>query len=300
MRISTLQIYSQGLNALLDQQRNLFDTQLQLSTGRRIVQPADDPTGSARLLELGESMALTEQYQSNIGAARSRLQLEETTLNGVVGGLQRARELVVRGLNDTLGPEDRAAIAVELREILDETLSLANRRDANGEYIFAGNRTQQSPFQHDGSGTFSYAGDQGQRHLQVGPARQVPVGDSGLDVFMKVPAPAGGYQDIFSTLYQAAEGMAAGAGSPDSITAIDNSLNRVLEVQADIGARLNSLDREQGVNEGYLLQLEEAYGNIQDLDIAEAAARLSQQAATLQAAQSAFVQTQNLSLFNYL
>jgi len=300
MRISSLQIHSQGLNALLDQQRKLFDTQLQISTGRRIVQPADDPTGSARLLDLGESMAITEQYQANIGAARGRLQLEETTLDGVVGGLQRARELVVRGLNDTLGPEDRAAIAVELREILDETLSLANRRDASGEYIFAGNRTRQPPFEADGSGNFRYLGDQGQRYLQVGPTRQVPVGDSGFDVFMKVPAPGGGYQDIFTTLYQAAEDMANGAGNPDSITAIDNSLDRVLAVQSDIGARLNSLDREQGVNESYLLQLEEAYGNIQDLDIAEAAARLSQKAATLQAAQSAFVQTRNLSLFDYL
>ena len=194
MRIGTLQLFRQGVNSILDQQTRLAGTQLQLASGKRINKPSDDPTGAAQLLGLSESLKVTGQYQKNIDYARSRLELEDAALGSVGDALQRARELAVQGLNDTNGAEDRAAIAKEIRQLTDEVMGLANRKDANGEYLFGGHQGQNAPFSHDGSGTFSYTGDQGQRRLQVGPARQISDSDSGLDVFMKVPASGGGFE----------------------------------------------------------------------------------------------------------
>ena len=211
MRIGTLQLFRQGVNAILDQQTRVAGTQLQLASGKRINKPSDDPIGAAQLVGLSESLKVTEQYQKNIDHARSRLELEDAALGSVGDALQRARELAVQGLNDTNGAQDRAAIAQEIRQLTDEVLGLANRKDGAGEYLFAGFQGQNAPFSHDGSGNFSYAGDQGQRQVQVGPARQVADGDSGLDVFMKVPAAGGGFEDVFSTLYKLATDLEANA-----------------------------------------------------------------------------------------
>ena len=128
MRISTLQIHRQGVNSILDLQTQLFRTQQQLSTGKRMITPADDPTGSAQLLGLSESAAVTEQYQRNIQHLQSRLELEDSVLASVGDNLQRARELAVQALNDTNSAEDRVAIAREVRQITDQVLAVANSK----------------------------------------------------------------------------------------------------------------------------------------------------------------------------
>ncbi|MGD8672600.1 MAG: flagellar hook-associated protein FlgL [Thiogranum sp.] len=300
MRIGTLQLFRQGVNAILDQQTRVAETQLQLASGKRINRPSDDPTGAAQILGLSESLKVTEQYQKNIEHARSRLELEDAALGSVGDALQRARELAVQGLNDTNGAQDRAAIAQEIRQLTDEVLGLANRKDGAGEFLFAGFQGQNAPFSHDGSGNFSYAGDQGQRQLQVGPARQVADGDSGLDVFMKVPAAGGGFEDVFSTLYKLATDLEANAPNAGSLDQIDAAMDHLLSFRATAGARLNAIDSQATINGALLEQLNATRSNIEDLDYAEAASRLSQQSVTLQAAQQAFVKVQNLSLFNFL
>jgi flagellar hook-associated protein 3 FlgL len=300
MRIGTLQLFRQGVNAILDQQTRVAGTQLQLASGKRINNPSDDPIGAAQLVGLSESLKVTEQYQKNIDHARSRLELEDAALGSVGNALQRARELAVQGLNDTNGAQDRAAIAQEIRQLTDEVLGLANRKDGAGEYLFAGFQGQNAPFSHDGSGNFSYAGDQGQRQVQVGPARQVADGDSGLDVFMKVPAAGGGFEDVFSTLYKLATDLEANAPNAGSLDQIDAAMDHLLGFRATAGARLNAIDSQATINGALLEQLNATRSNIEDIDYAEAASRLSQQSVTLQAAQQAFVRVQNLNLFNFL
>ncbi len=301
MRISTQQIYQRGVDAMLDQQTKLFKTQMQLSTNLRFLSPADDPTAAAQVLGLNESISITEQYRSNADAAQARLTIEDSTLSGVSNALQRARELAVRANNDTLGPEERNAIALEIREIMGEVKGLANTKDASGEYIFGGFQSQTIPFSDNGAGVFTYSGDQGQRQLQIGPSRQVAVGDSGLDVFMKIGNAAGtGYQDVFTSLNILATDLEANTPNSSSITDIDNAIDNILGTQARIGSRLNTIDREEQVNASYSLQLETTRSSVRDLDVAQAASDLSRQTAVLEAAQLSFVRIQGLSLFNYL
>lgn len=301
MRISTHQIYQSGVDAMLDQQSKLFKTQMQLSTNLRFLSPADDPTAAAQVIGLNESIAITEQYRNNAGAAQARLNIEDGTLSGVSNALQRARELAVRANNGTMSADERKAIALEIRQIMGEVQGLANTKDASGEYIFGGFQSQTKPFSDNGSGVFTYSGDQGQRQLQIGPSRQVAVGDSGLDVFMKVSNAAGtGYQDVFTTLYSLATNLEANTPNSNSITEIDNALDNVLGTQSRIGSRLNTIDREEQVNASYSLQLETTRSSVRDLDVAQAASDLSRQTAVLEAAQLSFVKIQGLSLFNYL
>lgn len=186
MRVSTSQMFNLGLNAILSQQSGVAKTQLQVATGKRILTPSDDPAGAKQILDLNETLELTRQYQINADTATSRLALEDSVLDGVTNLLQRVRELAIQGNNSTLTGADRQAIARELEERLGELLGLANTRDANDEYLFAGFSTRTRPFATDGAGNFTYNGDQGQRELQVGPSYRVADGDSGTRVFQAI------------------------------------------------------------------------------------------------------------------
>ncbi len=300
MAISTLQMFHKGINSILDQQSKLIRTQQQLSSGKRILEPADDPTGTTRVIGLTETQRITDQYQSNIIQARNRLGAEETVLVSAADILQRAHELSVKSLNGSNSINDRAATAREVRQLLDEMLSLGNRKDGNGDYLFAGSKGKLVPFSSNGAGVFSYAGDQGQRRIQVAPDRLIADGDSGLDVFMKVPTGAGGYEDVFTTLYNFATELESNSPQTTTLDQLDKALEHVLTVQSGVGARQNALDNQERINDSLLFQIQTTRSGIEDLDYAEAAARLSQQTITLQAAQQAFVRVQNLSLFNFL
>jgi flagellar hook-associated protein 3 FlgL len=300
MRISTSWIFQQGVNAMLDKQTALAKTQLQLATGQKILKPSDDPTAATRVLDLNQVIDTISQYQRNADFADARLALEETTLSGAVDMLQRIRELTVQALNDTLGAADRGAIAVEVRENIDALLQLANTRDANGEYLFSGFKTGTEPFSHDGSGNFNYAGDQGQRSLQIGASTQVVIGDSGDNVFMKVDDGAGGISSTFSILYDLATELEANAPSGTILTRLDSAIDTTANTRASIGARMNVIEGQRNSNDSFSLSMQENRSNLEDLDYAEAVSRFEQQLLALQASQQSFVKIQGLSLFNYI
>ncbi|MBT8126442.1 MAG: flagellar hook-associated protein FlgL [Gammaproteobacteria bacterium] len=300
MRISTSWIFQQGVNAMLDQQTALAKTQQQLATGQKILKPSDDPSAATRVLDLDQVIDTVSQYQRNADFADARLALEETTLSGAVDILQRIRELTVQALNDTQGAADRGVIAVEVRENIDALLQLANTRDANGEYLFSGFKTGTEPFSHDGSGTFSYDGDQGQRSLQIGATAQVTTGDSGDDVFMKVDDGAGGISSMFSILYDFATDLEANTPSDTILTRLDSAIETMANTRASIGARMNVIEGQRNSNDSFSLLMQENRSKLEDLDYAEAISRFEQQLLSLQASQQSFVKIQGLSLFNYI
>ena len=285
---------------MLDQQTTLAKTQQQLATGKRILAPSDDPSASTRVLELDQLIDTSKQYQRNSDYAEARLSLEETVLADVGDVLQRIRELAVRANNDTLSAGDRKSIAVEVRTNLDGLLQLSNSKDATGEYLFSGYKTGTQPFSDNGAGNYSYDGDQGERSLQIGPTRQVSVGDSGDSVFMKVDNGVGGIGSMFEALYDFAVDLEANAPSATTLARLDSAIDEVLNTRASIGARLNTIDSQRSMNDSFDLLLQENRSTLQDLDYAEAVSRFERQLLALQASQQSFVKIEGLSLFNYL
>jgi flagellar hook-associated protein 3 FlgL len=186
MRVSTSQMNMQAVNNMLDQQNKLSKIQNQLATGKRVSIPSDDPIAAGKALNISQSISMTEQYQRNSDVVTARLDLEESSMTSMTLVLNRVRELALQGNNGTVTDADRSMIASEMRGRLDDLLALSNTRDANGEYIYAGFQGRTQPFFRDTAGGFSYAGDDGQRLLQIGPARTVALGDSGTDVFQAI------------------------------------------------------------------------------------------------------------------
>ena len=186
MRISTLQAFNNGVAGLQRNYANATRTQEQISTGNRILTPADDPVASVRLLQLDQQQSVLGQYNSNLTAAKNSLTQEEVTLNSVNTILQRVRELAVQAGNGALDPQDRKSIAAELGEREDELLSLMNTRNARGEYLFSGFQGKTQPFVRSAEGSYSYKGDEGQRKLQIASSLNIAISDSGKSIFENV------------------------------------------------------------------------------------------------------------------
>ena len=186
MRISSLQAFNNGVAGLQRNYANATRTQEQISTGNRILTPADDPVASVRLLQLEQQQNVLGQYKSNLTAANNSLTQEEVTLNSVNTVLHRVRELALRAGNGSLDPQDRQSIAAELREREDELLSLMNTRNARGEYLFSGFQGKTQPFVRGPDGSYSYQGDEGQRKLQIASSLNIAISDSGKAIFQNV------------------------------------------------------------------------------------------------------------------
>lgn len=180
MRISTAQIFDQNLASMLNQQSQLAKTQNQLSSGKRIVNPSDDPAGAVKALNLQRAFNLAEQYQANANVANTRLGQEETALDGAADILQRIRELAVQSLNDTNSQSDRQAIAAEMRQLNQQLLFAANSKDEKGDYLFAGFANSTQPY---ASLLGTYQGDEGQRFLKVGDGVLIETNDPANKVF---------------------------------------------------------------------------------------------------------------------
>ncbi|MFO1413562.1 MAG: flagellar hook-associated protein FlgL [Burkholderiales bacterium] len=183
MRLSTSLIFTAGYDAIARQQADLFRTQQQVATGKRIVTPADDPVGAARAQALTASIHEGERYSANIQAANSALEQNDSLLGQVSDLLQRVRTLAVNGGSGALSEADRTTIATEIEGEAQQLFALANSRDAAGKYLFAGNAIDTQPFAQGGTGVV-YNGDQGQHQLQVAASRTLPVNLDGSSVFM--------------------------------------------------------------------------------------------------------------------
>lgn len=183
MRISTSQLFQQSLSSMLNQQAELSRANQQMATGKRLLSPSDDPAATARVLGYTEMVYTAEQYKANSQAAQTALSTEETALDQAINLTQRVRELTIQANNDTLSSTERIMIAQEVRLRLDEALSIANLKDASGDFLFSGYQSTTQPFSGSETTGYVYNGDDGQRLMQVSPERQLPASDSGRQVF---------------------------------------------------------------------------------------------------------------------
>ncbi|MEX5746701.1 flagellar hook-associated protein FlgL [Massilia sp. X63] len=182
MRISTLSIYNNATSQLNTLQSALARTQNQLSTNRRILTPADDPVASARALEVSQSREMNAQFATNRTSARSTLGTVENALQNAGNLLQDIQQLTVNAGSGSMLPQDREALAIELEGRLEDLLGVANTTDGAGGFLFSGYMSTTQPFTRTPDGA-AYQGDQGQRQLQVGASRKIPLSASGTAVF---------------------------------------------------------------------------------------------------------------------
>jgi flagellar hook-associated protein 3 FlgL len=189
MRVSTSQIYSIVNIGMSNAQTAINKTQEQMSTGKRVLSPADDPVAATTILQLNAELARVEQYTKNIDSGSNSLNLEETALQSVVSLIQRMQELAVQAGNTAvLSRSDYQALASEVESRTQELLNLQNTRNASGQYIFSGYQGSTQSFVDVGGGNYKYQGDDGQLRIQASSTVSVAVSDSGKRIFVDVPS----------------------------------------------------------------------------------------------------------------
>jgi flagellar hook-associated protein 3 FlgL len=304
MRISTNSIYEAGTARLNDLQAALDKTMRQISTGRRVLTPADDPIASARALDVSQSQSVNSQFSVNRRNAESALSLVESTLAGATEVLQDAKTLIVNAGNGSFTNADRKSIALELRSRFDQMLGLANTADGSGNYLFSGYAIGTAPFVKSATGA-TYQGDQGQRLLQVDASRRMAISDNGQSIFQSKG------QDVFRTFASVIEALEKPVSTPAERTAlnvalgeankgVDQSLENVLSVRASAGSRLREIESLENVGSAKDLNYQQTLSELQDLDYNFAVSQLTKQQTILQAAQKTFSSVSELSLFNYI
>lgn len=241
IRISTAQISEAAINAMLNQESQLTQTELQLSTGRKILSPADNPAGAAQALNLQSAIDNNTQYQTNGNAASASLNLEQSTLQGVGNLLQSVRTLALGANNGTQTDASRASIASELSQNLQQLLSMGNTLNSNGSYIFSGSQTQTKPFTQNPNGSFNYFGDSAQRYLQIDANRQVAVNDPGSNIFMQIPNGNGSF-----TATPASTNTGSGIIDPGSVTAGTGYSGDTYQIQFTSATQFNVVDTTTG------------------------------------------------------
>ena len=184
MRISTQTFYQRNTSSITERQANLSQLNLHLTEGKLVLHAADDPVAAASIQRLKQNVEVNTQYLKNIEVADTANIQEESSLQQVVNIMQRARELMVSAQNGTYNSENLNIIAQSLTQLKGELLSLANTKDGNNEFIFAGYEVDTKPFQVNEFGSVEYFGDQGTRSIQVGTGVKTEMNDSGFDIFM--------------------------------------------------------------------------------------------------------------------
>lgn len=196
MRISTNTIYSTAGDRISDLQVGLNKTSQQISSGRRILTPADDPVGSARALIITQSDAVNDQFAVNRKSAANILNIADGVLSGVTNVLHNVKTRIVSAGNGVLTDTDRGFFANELQGDLEQLLGLANSSDGTDGFIFSG-FSPSAPYSKTLGGA-QYNGDFGQRLLQVDTSRQIPLTDVGPAIFENIRTSASPFNVLAS------------------------------------------------------------------------------------------------------
>lgn len=306
MRISTNTIYQSGTSRLMDLQNDLSKLNEQIASGKKVRSPADDPVAAARILELTHAQNMNNTYTSTRNVAKTSLETYETNMTSITNVILDVQSALVSAGNGSYNDQQRQNIASELQGRLDSLVGLVNTKDAQGNYMYSGYQTGTVPYAlNTGTGNIDFNGDSGTRSLQVDVQRQMVVTYSGDQLFQ-----ANG-NDLFASLKDmigllktpitdTVTQQAFTTGLATNVSQVQGVLDQVLNVRADLGSKLNELDTLDVTGSDMDLQYTSSISKLQDLDYTEALSDLSKRSTILEAAQKSYVQTSQLSLFQYI
>ncbi len=299
-------MFDRGSSQMSNVQSQLTQSQAQLAQGKQIINASDAPNQAATIQRLKSILNKQDSYQSSLNTIKARLQGEDSTLQNVSDLLVRAKEVAVQGANDTLNAGDRKALATEMQALRDQMLSLANTKDSNGNYLFAGSRVKQPAFVETVNGSPEYRGDQTRMNVRVGDQRSIPINRTGTDAFVPVARIDADGKTSGIGFFQVMDNLITGLNTskgPDirrGVGELDDLMQGLSMARANIGTNLNVVDQQSSVIEDTTLNLKTTLSSIEDLDYASAITKMNQQMMSLEAAQASFAKVSQLNLFNYI
>ena len=315
MRMSTSMMYQQNMNGITGNQSLFMKAAEQLSSGKRVINPSDDPLAASRAVMLSQSQAENSQYTLARTFARQNVSMEETVLAGATSTIADMKALIVNA-GGTESDNDRQSLATQLQGLKDQLLNQANSTDGNGRYMFGGYVNDKAPFVDNG-GTVSYQGGDKTVEQKVDANRTMTIGHTGNAVFMSLtsnpkPEPDGSapVSNIFESIDIALNALKIPLQGADEATkqqvndalakanrGLDNSYNNVLSVRAELGSQLQEMDQLDSIGKERDMTNQIQMSALTDADLAESISSYFMQQAALQASYQTFSAMQGMSLF---
>ena len=301
MRITQQTISTQVTEGLQRSFQRLARTQEAVTSGRRINHLSDDPIGATRVLELrGFEQSLT-QYEKNLNTALPAFEQADSVLDSVIDRLVRAKELALAMANDSNSPDQRLQTSKEVRELLNQVVSLANTKVEN-RFIFAGFVNGTPPFS-EGGGVVSYSGDSGEVLVQTSAASSIPMNVPGDKVFQGVGLGTG--VDIFDICLDLESALqnndvSGASGIRTQIGRLDVAVDQILSFRAEFGARVNNAQVAKDAIGIMKIQNDERRSQIEDADALAVYSDFARYQQAFQAALQSASQVIQSSLLDFL
>jgi flagellar hook-associated protein 3 FlgL len=278
-----------GMQTGLDR---LAKVQEQLTTGRIINRPSDDPTAAASAMRLRSSAAEQRQYARNADDALSWLNQVDATLSSMTNQVRKAREIAVQGANDgALGQQAREALATEVDQIREGLISTANTTYL-GRPVFGGITSGDVAYDSTGA----WVGQPGSVERTVGDGVKIRVDVEGPTAF------GPDADSLFSHLADLSTALRAGdaAGMATAIDRLSGDSARITDTQASVGARTARVEQAQQAAGDAELSLKNSLSEVENTDLAKATVDLKLQEVAYQAALAATARVMQPSLLDFL
>ncbi|WP_020619536.1 flagellar hook-associated protein FlgL [Paenibacillus daejeonensis] len=313
LRVTQSMMSNQLLRNVSNNLGRMNTLQDQLSTGKRINAPSDDPVGLTFAMRYRSELGANDQYIRNVDSAKSSLDFTDMALSQVGDVLHRARELMVKGADGTQPQAGYDAIKLEIDELFNQLVEIGNSK-FNGKYMFNGEQTETQPYpttalsntDPDDLKAYHVATDTQQIKFELAPGMKLAVNLTGNDIFgMPVDPTAGPDADndnMFDIFRRASEALAEGNHEEVSnlLGNMDSRINILLEQRAEVGARSNRIDLVAGRLEDISLNLTAIKSKTEDADLAFVITNLKMEENVYQASLSAGAKLIRPSLVDFL
>ena len=293
-RITTQMTTRAVLGDIMSASERLSHYQEQLSSGKQLTKPSDDPTAVGSALRLHADLDANRQYQRNVDAATAWQDATDSALGSIGDIVGRVRELVVQAGNDAIGPSARAEISSEIAQLIDDVKGAANSQ-YSGRFIFSGSKTDTPPYAVGASD--AYAGNTDVVTREIGPGVQLDLNTVGSAVV------GDGSSGLLKTLRDVVSHLQTNDGTSlrgVDLSALDAATDAVSNARAAVGARTNRLESADSRLKDLEQVASSQLSNIEDADMAEAVVHYSTQQAVYQAALRAGSQIFQPSLMDFL
>jgi flagellar hook-associated protein 3 FlgL len=285
------------LAALNDNQQQINDDLEQISSGRSVNQPSDNPAAAAALVVNADQTSQANQFLSSISTVSGELQSADSTLNSVTTALQQAISLGVEGANGTLNASDQQALAVQVQGIQSQLVNLANLA-YQGNYVFAGTATSTPPYVLDSTSSsgVTYQGNSGVNSITVGNQYTVQTNLPGSQLF------SSSSNDVFQAIQDLITGLQSGNATAIStaVGELTNASNYIDQQRVFYGNTISQLNAQTTYLNSETTQLSQQQNTLGAANMPAVISNLESAQVSRQATLESMSNTLQNNLFNYL
>ncbi len=293
MRVTQQTLARQTLFDLNGTTNRLAQLQNQLSTGKQITRPEDDPFGTGRALSLRDELSDTQQFQRNINDGVAWLQQSDSALGNANDVMSRVRTLVVQAGNGTNDPNSLKAIQTEISQLKESLREQANTT-IDGRYVFSGTQTKTQPFPAPGN---SFVGNTNPVQRQIGQGQTVAVSQDSTAVF------GANGNNVFDLLDRIQSDLTSGSTanlSGQDLTDIDTAMDRLQSGRSNVGATQNRLTTQLSRLKDAEVNVSDLLSKTEDADMAKTMVNFSMTQTVYQAALQAGAKVIQPTLMDFL